>query len=82
RMLWLRAYARKARWDEELELVPFEMECTIRSFERKAADWEGWLPLGGTAGHTAFAHRQVALWRSLRDHASSAFATGRAKYIP
>ncbi|PIL26690.1 hypothetical protein GSI_11217 [Ganoderma sinense ZZ0214-1] len=28
RMLWLRAYARKARWDEELELVPFEMDCT------------------------------------------------------
>ena len=37
-MLWLRAHARKQRWDEELELVQFEMECTIRSFARKAED--------------------------------------------
>lgn len=81
-MLWLRAYARKARWEEELELVPFEMDCTVRAFEWKAADWEEWLPLGATDGHSAFAHRQVEMWRSLRDHASAAFATSRATYVP
>ena len=82
RMLWLRAYARKARWDEELVLVPFEMECTVRSFERKAAEWEEWLPLGATEGHCAFAHRQVAMWQSLCDHAIAVFATSRATNIP
>ena len=82
RMLWLRAYARKARWDEELVLVPFEMECTVRSFEHRAAEWEKWLPLSATPGHTAFAHRQVAMWLSLRDHAVAAFAATRAAYIP
>ena len=81
-MLWLRAYARKTRWDEELELVPFEMECTIRFFERKAADWGLWVELGTTEGHTAVAHRQVALWQTLKDHASAAFATARAKHSP
>ncbi|KAI1790343.1 hypothetical protein LXA43DRAFT_1095489 [Ganoderma leucocontextum] len=82
RMLWLRAYAWKARWDEELELVPFEMECTIRSFERKAADWERWSTQSSTTGHAAFAHRQVAMWLSLRDHAAAAFATTRMMYTP
>ena len=81
-MLWLRAYARKACWDEELVLVPFEMQCTVRSFEWKAAEWEKWLPLGATDGHVAFAHRQVAMWRSLRDHAVAAFATARNANIP
>ncbi|KAI1781903.1 hypothetical protein LXA43DRAFT_1105133 [Ganoderma leucocontextum] len=58
RMLWLRAYARKARWDEEIVLVPFEMDCTIRSFEKRAADWEKWMGISPTPGHTAFAQRQ------------------------
>nr|VWO96150.1 Amino acid permease family protein [Ganoderma boninense] len=80
RMLWLRAYARKCRWDEELELVPFEMECTIRSFERKAVEWEELAGIDITEGHGAYAQRQVELWRTLRDHASAAFATARAKY--
>ena len=81
-MLWLRAHARKARWDEELELVRFEMECTVRSFRRKAEDWEKWRALGSTAGHIAYANRQRAMWLSLRDHAASAFATERMKYVP
>ena len=82
RMLWLRAYARKARWDEELELVKLEMECTVNSFARKAEQWEEWESLSTTAGHTAFAYRQRDMWLSLRDHAAAAFATGRTKYIP
>ena len=82
RMLWLRAHARKARWDEELELVKLEMECTVRSFARKAEQWEQWESLSTTAGHTAFAYRQRDMWLRLRDHAAAAFATGRMKYIP
>nr|VWP01792.1 Cytochrome P450 monooxygenase AKT7 (EC (AK-toxin biosynthesis protein 7) [Ganoderma boninense] len=83
RMLWLRAYARKARWEEERELVPFEMECTVRSFDGKARQWETWAVDGGrTPGHEAFAQRQIALWQSLRDHASAAFAAARANFVP
>ena len=82
RMLWLRAHARKARWDEELELVYLEMECTVRFFARKAEQWEEWENLSTTAGHTAFACRQRDMWLSLWDHAAAAFATGRMKYIP
>uniref|UniRef100_A0A5K1K6H8 Cell surface hydrophobicity-associated protein n=1 Tax=Ganoderma boninense TaxID=34458 RepID=A0A5K1K6H8_9APHY len=82
RMLWLRAFARKTRWDEELELVQFEMDCTVRSFSRKAEDWEGWTGLGTTAGHIAFAHRQRAMWLGLRDHAAAVFAAERTTYRP
>ena len=82
RMLWLRAHARKQRWDEELELVQFEMECTIRSFARKAEEWEKWRDLGSTPGHIAFACRQRAMWLSLREHAAAAFSTARIRYTP
>ncbi|KAI1785137.1 hypothetical protein LXA43DRAFT_900433 [Ganoderma leucocontextum] len=82
RMLWLRAYARKAQWDEEIVLVPFEMDCTIRSFEKRAADWEKWMGISPTPGHTAFAQRQVAMWFSLRDHATGAFSAARTQYLP
>lgn len=77
-MLWLRAYARKRRWDKEIELVPFEMDCAVRSFGSKARDWEAWTAESQTSGHSAFGFRQVAMWQSLKDHASSAFAAVRS----
>nr|VWP01973.1 Cytochrome P450 monooxygenase AKT7 (EC (AK-toxin biosynthesis protein 7) [Ganoderma boninense] len=82
RMLWLRAYARKQRWDEEVVLVPFEMDCVLRCFGTKATDWEGWSTGAHTPGHAAFALRQVAMWRNLKDHARSAFASARSTHRP
>ena len=73
-MLWLRAYARKERWREESILVPFEMECTVRYFERKAEDWERWRLNSATPGHDAYAARQADMWRRLANHASNSFA--------
>ncbi|KAI1784921.1 hypothetical protein LXA43DRAFT_1100891 [Ganoderma leucocontextum] len=40
RMLWLRAYARKQRWEEEITLVPLEMEWTVQSFAYRATEWK------------------------------------------
>lgn len=81
-MLWLRAYARKRRWDEEIILVPFEMECTVRSFNKKARDWEAWSVESHTLGHSAFACHQIAMWLSLKAHAAEAFATARSTFTP
>ncbi|RDX50607.1 hypothetical protein OH76DRAFT_1348598, partial [Lentinus brumalis] len=74
RMIFLRAHARRERWREEQILVRFEMECTVRYFEHMAADWMRWAQAPLTAGHRAFAERQAAMWRSLRDHAVNGFA--------
>ncbi|KAI1783483.1 hypothetical protein LXA43DRAFT_903485, partial [Ganoderma leucocontextum] len=82
RMLWLRAYARKSRWDEEVKLVPFEMECVVRHFERQASRWNAWSIGGATPGHIVFACLQQWIWRNLKDHASSAFRTAQTKWRP
>ena len=73
--LWLRAYARKNRWAEEVVLVQFEMECAVRFFARRAADWKKWAALRPELpGHVAYALRQAAMWEGIRDHAEGAFS--------
>ena len=82
KMLWLRAYARKRRWDEETTLVPFEMECTLRTYQRKVAEWQGWAVDSRTRGHAAYARRQAGLWKSMLDHAAGRFTDARARQLP
>ena len=81
-MLWLRAYTRKSRWEEEVKLVPFEMECVVRHYDKQAARWEEWSGGGETRGHTSYAKLQRWIWASLRDHAKAAFGTAQATYRP
>ncbi|KAI0739707.1 hypothetical protein C8Q80DRAFT_1111992 [Daedaleopsis nitida] len=69
KMLWLRAYARKLRWDEELVIVLFEMDCTVWRFEKMAADWTKWGTAPRTPGHRSYAAKQTELWRELALHA-------------
>ena len=82
KMLWLRAYARKRRWDEETILVPFEMECTVRSYRRKAGEWETWARDSQTSGHAAYVRRQAALWTGMLDHAERRFRDARTRHSP
>ena len=58
---------------EERVLVPFEMECTVRFFNKRGADWEDWAHKGNTSGHVAYARRQADMWRRLAMHAEGAF---------
>ncbi|TFK89216.1 hypothetical protein K466DRAFT_38375 [Polyporus arcularius HHB13444] len=81
RSLWLRAYARRERWMEERVLVPFEMECTVRYFKKRATDWEGWSRTGSTPGHLAYGQRQADMWRRLATHAEKAFADALATIL-
>ena len=82
KMLWLRAYARQQRWDEELIMVPFEMDCTVRKFRTKAEDWEGWGRSPRSAGHAAYAAKQKALWLDLARHAQGLFDTALLSIRP
>ena len=73
-MLWLRAYARKHRWEEAEIIVQFEMECTVRFFRTYAEKWEGWGAGAPSAGHRCYAAKQQAMWSGLGDHASRIFS--------
>ena len=79
--MWLRAHARKRRWEEEVVLVPFEMECMERAFENRVAQWELLATSLELPGHRAYAYKQAAVWRGLRDHASKMFAAARVTYL-
>lgn len=78
--MWLRAHARKRRWDEEIILVPFEMACTERALEKKVKDWEGLALAAEHPGHRAYAHHQAAVWRGLRNHTSRMFSSIRVAH--
>ncbi|TBU22471.1 hypothetical protein BD311DRAFT_676027, partial [Dichomitus squalens] len=73
RVMWLRARARKCRWDEERILVPFEMECVVRSFKKKETEWCDLAQSADLSGHRAYAHHQAAMWRGLKEYAEDIF---------
>ena len=73
-MLWLRAYARKLRWEEEEIIVQFEMACTERFFRGYAARWGTWGLEGTSAGHGCYRAKQRAMWLGLAEHASRSFS--------
>ncbi|KAH9914758.1 uncharacterized protein BXZ73DRAFT_54698, partial [Epithele typhae] len=76
--MWLRAYERKCRWEEELLWVPFEMACTVRSHKNKAEEWKSRAQLTrlddeGLHGHQVYAYGQAATWEKLADNAHRDF---------
>ncbi|KAL0567251.1 hypothetical protein V5O48_014745 [Marasmius crinis-equi] len=69
RIEWCKAWARKRRWKEELELVEEEMRRVPLSLEHDAKVWEGRrLPVDEDAqieGINAYSNRQAALRRGI-----------------
>lgn len=65
RMLWLRAYARMRRWEEELAIVPVEMDSAMWFFNHQAAKWRDWGGGDISVGHRCYAARQEVMWKSL-----------------
>ncbi|KAG2112875.1 hypothetical protein DEU56DRAFT_874348 [Suillus clintonianus] len=63
RIEWCKARARAMRWKEELELLREEMRRTLQFF-----DWQA------IEGRIAYARRQAALRRALRDTCHSSWA--------
>ncbi|KAL0568497.1 hypothetical protein V5O48_013488 [Marasmius crinis-equi] len=69
RIEWCKAYARKRRWTEELELVEEEMRRVPLSLEHKAQAWEGRrMPTNNdpqTEGINAYCNQQAALRQAI-----------------
>ncbi|KAI1784368.1 hypothetical protein LXA43DRAFT_901757, partial [Ganoderma leucocontextum] len=82
RVVWLRAYARKTRWEEEITILPIEMECVLQSFRKTTRTWDMRYSTHTSARHRAFAARQASLWKGMHSHASTTFANVIAMYQP
>lgn len=72
RISWLRAKARRDRWEEECVLLRSEMEWTTNYYKNKSEEWSR-LGTGseGDKKHLAFA--QSEMWIFLRDRAKGEF---------
>ena len=75
--MWLRARARKLRWDEERVIVPFEMDCTVRTFSNMAEKWTTSAQESPLPGNRAYAHAQADMWASLSKYVHTAFEKAR-----
>jgi hypothetical protein len=78
---WLRAWAQKNRWDEELTLLRYEMEWTTRYFLYRAKEWEKRFDLPDMElGPKAYAARQAAQWLHMASDAERMFRTVNREY--
>lgn len=76
RVHWLRARAQKNRWEEELLLVTYEMQWTVRYFIHYGNMWQSALDDPNiTEGAKAYATRQQTMWKTLAFRADKAFST-------
>jgi hypothetical protein len=76
RVHWLRAKAQKTRWIEELQCLQVEMESAVRFFQHQEQCWQRKKDLidpRSQPGHSAWAARQSAMWRSMDMQAGSKF---------
>jgi hypothetical protein len=76
RVNWLRAKARRDRWDEELKLVKHEMSWVVLWFQHQRVVWEGRVDNSNIAdkpGHRMYALKQVDLWHRLESRARRRF---------
>lgn len=74
----MRAWARHARWTEEMDITEHEMLWTINSFYYKADTWKIYARLAETAqkpGHRYYANRQTAFWEDIAANALQTFQT-------
>ncbi|KAG1718034.1 hypothetical protein EDB19DRAFT_1991092 [Suillus lakei] len=77
RIEWCKAHAHANQWSKEVELLQEEMRHILAFFDWHAAWWveratsKTWLRPIKNEGAVAYAHRQAAIWRMMRDHCSS-----------
>jgi hypothetical protein len=79
RVHWLRARAQSGRWNEEVLLVTYEMQWTIRYFLHQTQEWKHLratkLDSGNlAAGPAAYASRKAAMWQWLALTAKGRFS--------
>jgi hypothetical protein len=73
RVNWLRAKARKERWEEEIELVVSEMGWTIKCFQYHERVWRERAEKMEGPGHIAYAWKQSSIWGKWAKRAEETF---------
>ncbi|KAF8164789.1 hypothetical protein B0H34DRAFT_670799 [Crassisporium funariophilum] len=82
RVHWLRARALNHRWHEEVVLVTYEMQWTVRYFLHQCKQWqEGADDPDVSAGARSYAVRQVRRWRQFADGADLVFTRTTDHYL-
>jgi len=82
RVHWLRARAPKGRWHEEVILVTYEMQWTVRYFLHKSNKWEeGAHRPNVSPGAKAYALWQGKMWRTLANVTNMAFKGTKSQYM-
>jgi hypothetical protein len=82
RVHWLRSRALKDRWHEELVLVRYEMQWTVRYFLHKRNIW--WEGVGRpdvSPGGRAYAVRQARMWNNFAHVADRTFKNATGQYV-
>jgi hypothetical protein len=70
------------RWSEELVLIRYEMQWTVRYFDHQSQKWQSASTNVNTApGALAYAHRQHGQWQELALWADKAFRSTNLEYI-
>ena len=78
RINWLRARAKKMRWEEEVALIRKEMDWTVAFFLNSAETWKR-LATSSSGGPRCYADKKSDMFRGLALHAETAFRTCLAK---
>jgi hypothetical protein len=73
RVHWLRARSQKLRWEEEVMLVCYEMQWTVRYFLYNKEVWEE-RRNPQCPGPASYAARKAAMWFALATDADRTFA--------
>ncbi|KAF8952672.1 hypothetical protein BDZ97DRAFT_1680932, partial [Flammula alnicola] len=81
RVHWLCAQAQRQRWHEELTLVAYEMQWTVRYWTRESSKWRSALDIpSASAGAKAYAHRKYLFWYKMALVADKAFRQSCLNY--
>jgi len=64
---WLHAHAQKDQWHEEVVLITYEMQWTVRYFLHKNRNWEEGAVSTTSPGGVAYALWQGHMWRKMAD---------------
>ncbi|KDR67377.1 hypothetical protein GALMADRAFT_79915 [Galerina marginata CBS 339.88] len=82
RIHWLRARAQKDRWHEELTMVKYEMQWTVKYFLHKQRLWQDAVQVADISrGAAAYATRQAAYWAKFADTADRTFRVTTPHYV-
>jgi hypothetical protein len=73
RVNWLRAKSRWARYEEEVELIKYEMKCTCLGMKRESIKWEERKLTSSTEAMAIYAAKQRAIWATRTEEMEEIF---------